>query len=66
MGRGGQTPEGAIGEAVSGAMAQPPQPGRKEVLLDPGGGPHHLQSPLHAGKPLGRDRQTSAWEVGML
>lgn len=66
MGRGGQTPEGAIGEAVPRALAQPPEPGREEVLLDRGRGSHHLQSPLHAGKPLGRDRQAAAWKVETL
>ncbi|CAB1329428.1 unnamed protein product [Coregonus sp. 'balchen'] len=41
-----KAPEGSPGEAVQGALAQPPQPGREEVLMDPRGGPDHLQSPL--------------------
>lgn len=49
----GQAPEGPAGEAVPGTLAQPPQPGCEEILLDSRGGPHHLQGPLHAGKPLG-------------
>lgn len=63
MGDGGQAAEGSPGEAVQGAMAQPPQPGREEVLVDTRGGPDHLQSPLCPREPLGGDRQASTWKV---
>lgn len=63
MGHRGPAPEGQAGQAVQRTLAQPPQSQREEVLVDSRGGPRHLQGPLPARKPLGRDRQAAPWEV---
>lgn len=63
VGHCGPAPEGQAGQAVQRTLAQPPQPQCEEVLVDGRGGPNHLQGPLPAGKPLGRDRQAAPWEV---
>lgn len=63
VGHSGPAPEGQAGQAVQRTLAQPPQSQREEVLVDGRGGPRHLQGPLPAGKPLGRDRQAAPWEV---
>ena len=66
VGVGCQTAERPPGEAVSRALAQPPEPRREEVILDGRGGPDYLQGPLCAWKPLGGDSQTASWKVAML
>ena len=66
VGVGCQTAKRPPGEAVSGALAQPPEPRREEVILDGRGGPDHLQGPLCAWKPLGGDCQIASWKVATL
>jgi len=59
-----QAPPGPHRQAVPRALAQPPEPRGEEVVVDPGGGPHHLPGPQEAGQPLGRDLQAAARKVG--
>lgn len=63
MGNGSQASEGKTGEAVQRALAQPPQSQREEVIVDIRGGLHHLQGPLPAWEPLGRNRKAAPWKV---
>lgn len=48
-----QAPEGSYWQAVPRALAQPPQPGGEEDVVDRGRGPDHLPGTRETGKPLG-------------
>lgn len=58
-----QAPPGADRKAVPWTVAQPPQPGGEEVVVDSGGGSDNLRGPQTAGQPLGRDIQAPSWTV---
>lgn len=51
-----QAPEGAYRQAVPRALAQPPEPGGEEDIVDRGGRPDHLPGTREVGQPLGRNR----------
>lgn len=57
------TPQGPDRQAVSRAMAQPPEPQHQEDSVDRGGGPHHLQRSQAMGQPVGQDCQAAAGQV---
>ena len=61
-----QAAKGTAGQTVSWALAQPPRPSGQKEQLDRWRRPHHLQSPQHSGKPVGRDCQASSWKVGWI
>lgn len=48
-----QAPEGSYRQAVPRALAQPPEPGGEEDVVDRGRGPDHLPGARETGKPLG-------------
>lgn len=57
------TPQGPDRQAVSGALAQSPEPQHQEDGVDRGGGPHHLQCAQAVGQPVGQDRQAASGKV---